>query len=113
MYVHRIHGYNINSILMNNILSFLLMLSVLTPRPEYPRPQFEREDWINLNGGGWTYRLDPADSGRERKLFSSDGFENTIIVPFSPESELSGVGLSNDDFVTGIWYRRNIDIPES
>lgn len=37
---------------MNNILSFLLMLSVLTPRPEYPRPQFEREDWINLNGGG-------------------------------------------------------------
>lgn len=32
------------------------------PRPEYPRPQFERKDWINLNGQ-WTFCFDFGKSG--------------------------------------------------
>jgi len=35
------------------------------PRPEYPRPQFVRDDWMNLNGE-WDYAFDRGDSGAER-----------------------------------------------
>lgn len=34
-----------------------------TPRAEYPRPQFEREQWINLNGT-WTFDFDFGKSGK-------------------------------------------------
>lgn len=49
-------------------LFFLLQAACLfsqIPRPEYPRPQFERTDWINLNGE-WTYTFDFGASGLER-----------------------------------------------
>ena len=83
-------------------------LSGSTPRPEYPRPQFERSDWRNLNGE-WTYDFDFGKSGMDRKLYDSKGFKNTIIVPFCPESELSGVKYT--DFIPAIWYQRNIQMP--
>lgn len=78
------------------------------PRPEHPRPQFERERWINLNGE-WTYRFDFGKSGRAQGLAKSAGFENRINVPFCPESELSGVG--HKDFIECLWYHRTIEIP--
>ena len=78
------------------------------PRPEYPRPQFERNDWVNLNGK-WSYSLDLNHVGLEKGYPESKGFDGKILVPFAPESELSGVGYT--DFITGIWYHRNIDIP--
>jgi len=34
------------------------------PRPEYPRPQFERTDWVNLNGK-WSFELDLNHVGLE------------------------------------------------
>ena len=68
-----------------------------TPRPEYPRPQFVREDWINLNGT-WNYEFDFSHSGMDRRLFESKGFEGRITVPFAPQSELSGVGFK--DFIS-------------
>ena len=79
-------------------------------RPEYPRPQFERKDWINLNGT-WTYVFDFGESGRDpgRELFRSKGFESKINVPFCPESVLSGVGYK--DFIPAMWYHRKIKIP--
>ena len=40
------------------------------PRPEYPRPQFVREHWINLNGP-WTYTFDFGKSGMQRGFASS------------------------------------------
>ena len=79
------------------------------PRPEYPRPQFERDAWQNLNGE-WTYELDPVKTGHERGLFKSEGFDGKIIVPFAPESELSGVG--HKEFIPSIWYQREITIPQ-
>ncbi len=33
------------------------------PRAEYPRPQFVREDWLNLNGE-WEFEVDHGDSGQ-------------------------------------------------
>ena len=78
------------------------------PRPEYPRPQFERSEWINLNGE-WSYTLDPVHIGLEKGYAGSGGFGGSIIVPFSPESKLSGVG--HTDFITGIWYQRRITVP--
>ena len=79
------------------------------PRPEYPRPQFERADWINLNGP-WSYCFDFGMSGTDRRLFESKGFDERIVVPFCPESELSGVG--HKDFIRAMWYHRRITIPK-
>lgn len=78
------------------------------PRPEYPRPQFERSEWLNLNGA-WTYRFDFGNSGLEQNFHKSGGFEDEIIVPFCPESKLSGVEYK--DFINHIWYHRSITIP--
>ncbi len=79
------------------------------PRPEYPRPQFVRDNWINLNGT-WSYEFDFSQSGMERALFESKGFDQPIIVPFCPESPLSGV--NHKDFINAMWYHRNITIPQ-
>ena len=78
------------------------------PRPEYPRPQFERGDWQNLNGE-WTYEFDFGKSGMDRKLYESKGFDGKITVPFCPESELSGVQYT--DFIPAMWYHRTIEMP--
>ncbi|MGC9521577.1 MAG: glycoside hydrolase family 2 protein [Anaerolineae bacterium] len=85
------------------------------PRPEYPRPQFRREDWLNLNGR-WTYVFDFGKSGRQRGFQNSDGFADIanggeILVPFCPESMLSGV--AHKDFIEMMWYHRQITVPES
>ena len=58
------------------------VFSADVPRPEYPRPQFERTDWVNLNGT-WTYEFDFGNSGKDRKLQETDKFKNNIIVPFA------------------------------
>lgn len=78
------------------------------PRPEYPRPQFVRPDWLCLNGE-WQFEIDNGDSGAERGLKERE-LAGTITVPFCPESELSGVGQK--DFMSAVWYRRVVTIPE-
>lgn len=70
---------------------------------EYPRPQMVREDWINLNGM-WNYAVTSAD------VQDSECADGKILVPFSIESALSGVGRR----VTGedaLWYEREIVVP--
>ncbi|NEE01016.1 glycoside hydrolase family 2 protein [Phytoactinopolyspora halotolerans] len=79
-----------------------------TPRGEYPRPQFRRERWLNLNGR-WGFEIDRADSGLERGLRDAD-LAGEILVPFAPEAALSGVG--ERDFMRAVWYRRMIEVPE-
>ncbi len=78
------------------------------PRPEYPRPQFERAQWVNLNGE-WTCSFDFGKSGNDRDWKNSTGFDGKIIVPFCPESKLSGVQYT--DFIPCIWYQRTLNIP--
>ncbi|WP_321333740.1 sugar-binding domain-containing protein [uncultured Bacteroides sp.] len=89
-------------------LNKLACFSADAPRQEYPRPQFERTDWINLNGA-WTFDFDFGNSGKDRHMQSADKFDKTILVPFCPESKLSGVGYT--DFINQMWYQRNISIP--
>lgn len=100
-------------------MGFLIMLSLAAsasgsdsaglPRPEYPRPQFQREEWINLNGDAWTCQFDFGKSGKERDLQTSTGFNEKITVPFCPESILSGIG--HTDFINAMWYHRSLEIP--
>ena len=74
------------------------------PLQEYPRPQLRRESYVNLNGR-WQYAIRPK-ADREPKTF-----ENEIVVPFSPESLLSGARkklLPEDK----LWYRRTFTLPE-
>lgn len=78
-------------------------------RAEHPNPQFERENWTNLNGL-WEFEIDKSASGEDRKLFEAEKLEGTIVVPFCPESKLSGVGET--DFLNSVWYKRNITIPD-
>jgi beta-galactosidase/beta-glucuronidase len=79
------------------------------PRPEYPRPQFERAEWVSLNGV-WQFEMDPGRSGMQRGLPEAEKLSGEILVPFPPESELSGVGYK--DFIPAVWYRRTFQIPE-
>ena len=79
------------------------------PKPEHPRPTFHRPTWVNLNGT-WQFETDPGDSGRERGLLDRD-LTGTILVPFAPESEASGIG--SRDFMEAVWYRRDITVPTS
>lgn len=83
---------------------------MLIPRPEHPKPQFQRKSWINLNGE-WSYTFDFGESGMAHaiKLYESKGFADTITVPFCPESKLSGV--EHKDFIRAMWYQRKIEIP--
>ena len=88
----------INNAVSNNI-----------PRPEYPRPSFLRgeESWLNLNGV-WQYEEDPSDSGWGRFVWREGEFPKNIIVPFVPESKLSGI--DNQDFMKRVWYRREFSL---
>jgi len=78
------------------------------PRSEYPRPQFVRSPWVNLNGI-WSYTFDFGKSGKQRGFANSQGFDNKINVPFCPESSLSGVNFK--DFIPAMWYHRSLTIP--
>ena len=77
------------------------------PRAEYPRPQFERPDWLCLNGE-WEFEIDNGDSGLARGLLTRP-LSGRITVPFCPESELSGV--KHVDFMRAVWYRKRVTVP--
>jgi len=79
------------------------------PRPEHPRPQFQRDSWVNLNGE-WRFAFDFGLSGEERG-WPGDGaaLGQAITVPFCPESRLSGI--AHTDFMPAVWYSRNLEIP--
>ncbi|MDP9170431.1 MAG: glycoside hydrolase family 2, partial [Acidobacteriota bacterium] len=79
------------------------------PRPEYPRPQFVRSDWLNLNGI-WEFRFDDDNHGLEKGWYASrEPFPHQILVPFSFESKKSGI--ADPSFHGCVWYRRSLNIP--
>ena len=60
------------------------------PRSEHPRPDRHRDSWICLNGK-WDFEIDNALVGEAKKFFERDRLDGEIVVPFCPESRLSGV----------------------
>ena len=85
-------------------------MATTIPRPEHPRPDFERADWLNLNGT-WEFEIDSGGSGEARGLVSDKKLAGAITVPFCPESPLSGVG--NLDFMDTVWYRKRVKLPRA
>ncbi|WP_146571479.1 glycoside hydrolase family 2 protein [Botrimarina hoheduenensis] len=65
---------------------------------EYPRPQLERDNWINLNGH-WDYAVTSRDAEKP------EAWDGKLLVPFALESKLGGVQrlLFKDE---ALWYRR-------
>lgn len=90
--------------------ALILLAAVSTyaiPRPEYPMPQFQRTQWLNLNGS-WEY----AETNDNAESFlGQDTFPETIVVPFCRESKLSGIGRTG--FMKNVWYRREFTVPNS
>ncbi len=70
--------------------------------PEYPRPQMERAEWLNLNGL-WEYAITDINDEPEE-------YEGDILVPFAVESALSGVGRRVDE-TQALWYEREFKVP--
>lgn len=74
------------------------------PLPEYPRPQFVRDSYISLNGI-WNYTVNKTGQS------IPNDFIGKIVVPFSPETELSGVNrvIQPDE---QLFCQRNFTLPD-
>ncbi len=79
-----------------------LLASGKTPWQRYPRPQMRRNSYVNLNGH-WDFTVS-ADPSLPKT------YDQTILVPFCPESQLSGLKLHPDDG-NYLFYRRKIALP--
>jgi len=71
---------------------------------EYPRPQLQRKDWLNLNGP-WSYKITEKNSDIPEKI------NNKILVPFCLESSLSGVKSFLFENQT-LFYEKQFRIPK-
>lgn len=79
------------------------------PRPEYPRPQFVRRDWLNLNGD-WEFAFDDADEGLTNNWSDGRTLPQRIVVPFAYQTQLSGI---NDQSIHEVvWYARDFEVPQ-
>ena len=79
------------------------------PRPEHPNPQWKRDSFVNLNGE-WMFEIDNGKSGESRELWNAESLASKIIVPFCPESKLSGI--ANVDFMYCVWYKKSVAFTE-
>ena len=75
------------------------------PLPEYPRPQFVRDSFINLNGV-WDFTFSNSEIIPEK-----DSYKEKICVPFSPESPLSLVNRQRCSEDKYLFYRRCFELP--
>ena len=79
-------------------------------RKEHPRPIFYRKDWLNLNGE-WSCEFSKDIKGFSKSKLNKKQFSRKIIVPFCPESKLSGIG--HTDFIQEMYYQKTFVIPKS
>ncbi|MFA5859976.1 MAG: sugar-binding domain-containing protein [Elusimicrobiota bacterium] len=84
-----------------------MVVSKAVPRNEYPRPQMVRREWLNLNGE-WDYELFLEKQAGNETIRTE--FSKKIVVPFCPESELSGINEKR--FIPESWYHRKFVIPQ-
>ena len=91
-----------------------LLLAACTPKtvniplPEHPRPDFERADWLNLNGY-WAFTFDAAAAQKALSDKSCASLDQRILVPFPWGSKLSEVEDKGDI----AWYGREITVPKA
>ncbi len=85
--------------------SFCAPVRADVPRPEHPRPDAYRANWMTLNGE-WQFEIDDKDDGVARGLTSGNDLASKITVPFCPESKLSGIG--HYGIMKHVWYRRAV-----
>jgi hypothetical protein len=95
------------------------------PRPEHPRPDFRRDDWVTLNGA-WRFSFDPNNIGEQMRWYHvshpvaashlgevtdpvEDPFGAEIVVPFPWESRLSGI--HDPHYKGAAWYQRAVEAP--
>ena len=80
--------------------------------PEHPRPRMQREEYAMLNGV-WEYAITPVDGEADAKTLAQQAipsrWDGQIVVPFSPEAPLSGVGrtVQPSEF---LWYKHKIEL---
>src|SRR4029453_2143286 len=78
-------------------------------RETHPRPQFTREQWIDLNGT-WSFAHDDGNIGLAQEwMHKTDVFDKSITVPYPPESRASGVADPKPHAV--VWYRHTFQVP--
>jgi len=77
---------------------------------DYPRPQFFRPDWENLNGS-WQFAFDDEDIGKTGRWYSEFPEHRKITVPFCYETKASGIG--DESFHPVVWYHRLIHPKEN
>ncbi len=70
---------------------------------EYPRPQFAREAWDNLNGI-WNFAFDDTNEGETLKWYNEKEFDKKINVPYVYESLASGI--HDESHHANVWYQR-------
>ncbi len=92
------------------ILTGAIHATAAVPRPEHPRPDLQRDNWMTLNGE-WQFEIDKAADGEARGLTYGRDLASKIIVPFCPESKLSGLGLPTTEHMKDVWYRRTFTVP--
>ena len=78
------------------------------PLPEHPRPDFERAEWMNLNGH-WAFTFDAALAGKVLSGEDCSVMDRKILVPFPWGSKLSEVEDQGDI----AWYGRSITVPKA
>ncbi len=80
-------------------------------RAENPRPDWERTDYVNLNGW-WNFAFDQKEVGQKEGWYAADAeiSESFINVPFCWESSLSGV--ENPNYKGQAWYQKKVMVDE-
>ncbi len=76
--------------------------------PNYPRPQFVRKEWLDLDGE-WNFSFDDADRGEAEAWYAAFPEARKITVPFTYETAASGIGIQ--EFHPNVWYERTLELP--
>lgn len=79
-------------------------------RPEYPRPDFERTEWLSLNGQ-WEFDFDDENIGECERWYLNRSFSKKILVPFCYQSRSSGI--NDQSLHEFLWYKKEFEIPEN
>ena len=74
---------------------------------DYPRPQFVRDNWQNLNGL-WSFRFDDANEGEKNRWYQNFQGDIQICVPFTYETKSSGI--QDESYHPYLWYHRVLHV---